>query len=76
MPWADTEDLTAEKEHRGKELLDLFALDGRRAPFGMSRGERQKARNPFTAFRPVFSVLSATIVSYLTFLPKMPIINI
>ncbi|MDR1956853.1 MAG: energy-coupling factor ABC transporter ATP-binding protein [Treponema sp.] len=38
----DTADRAAEKERRCAEMLALFSLDGSRAPFGMSRGERQQ----------------------------------
>jgi energy-coupling factor transport system ATP-binding protein len=47
------ENLAVEKERRCEAMLALFSLDGNRAPFGMSRGERQQvalasvlARNP------------------------------
>ncbi|MDR0628392.1 MAG: energy-coupling factor ABC transporter ATP-binding protein [Treponema sp.] len=54
----DTEDLAAEKERRCKEMLDLFALDGSRAPFGMSRGERQQvALASVLARRPPLLIL-------------------
>jgi energy-coupling factor transport system ATP-binding protein len=39
MPAAERE---AEKKRRCEEMLDLFGLDGNRAPFGLSRGERQQ----------------------------------
>ncbi|MDR2798902.1 MAG: energy-coupling factor ABC transporter ATP-binding protein [Treponema sp.] len=54
----DTEDLAAEKERRCKEMLELFSLDGNRAPFGMSRGERQQvALASVLARRPPLLIL-------------------
>jgi energy-coupling factor transport system ATP-binding protein len=36
------EEREGEKKRRLEEMLDLFHLDGRRDPFGLSRGERQQ----------------------------------
>jgi energy-coupling factor transport system ATP-binding protein len=47
-----------EKKRRLEEMLDLFHLDGRRDPFGLSRGERQQvALAGVLARKPEFLVL-------------------
>ncbi|GHV84855.1 hypothetical protein AGMMS50230_04630 [Spirochaetia bacterium] len=38
----DKQELEEEKKRRCEEMLDLFNLEAERAPFGLSRGERQQ----------------------------------
>ncbi|GHV95971.1 hypothetical protein AGMMS50293_22910 [Spirochaetia bacterium] len=51
-------ELENEKKRRCDEMLDLFGLDGNRAPFGLSRGERQQcALASVLARRPQILIL-------------------
>jgi energy-coupling factor transport system ATP-binding protein len=51
-------ELEAEKNRRCEEMLDLFGLDGKRDPFGLSRGERQQcALASVLARRPELLIL-------------------